>query len=69
MAALSKVDPRRASLMWENRCVVLGKMQKTTDGVKSTAARLLMLANVRLPADMDALEKRLQADFQGRLVA
>lgn len=69
MGALSKVDPRRASLMWENRCVVLGKMQKTTDGVKSTAARLLMLANVGLPADMDALEKRLQADFQGRLVA
>lgn len=69
MSALSKVDPRRTSLMWDNRCVVLGKMQKTSDGVKSTAARLLMLANVALPADMAALEKRLQADPQGRLVA
>lgn len=68
MAALAKVDPRRESMMWENRCVVLGKMQKTTDGVKGTAAKLLSLANVSLPADMVPLEKRLDALLQEQLV-
>ncbi|NRF83798.1 DGQHR domain-containing protein [Burkholderia gladioli] len=63
MAALSKIDPRRASLMWDNRCVVLGKMQKTTDGVKATAAKLLTLANVWLPPDLATLDKRLQEQF------
>ncbi|CAH2802666.1 MAG: hypothetical protein CBHOC_4100 [uncultured Caballeronia sp.] len=69
MAALSKVDPRRASLMWENRCIVLGKMQKTTDGMKSTAARLLMLANVGLPAGHGCTRKTSAGRLQGRLVA
>jgi DNA sulfur modification protein DndB len=69
MAALAKIDPRRDSLMWESRCVVLGKMQKTSDGIKGTAARLLKLANVTLPPDMAELEKRLEAEFQARRAA
>ncbi|HEP6431488.1 TPA: DNA sulfur modification protein DndB [Burkholderia cenocepacia] len=70
LKSLSKVDPRRESLMWENRCVVLGKMQKTSDGVKSTAAKLLYLAGVALPADMKALDQRIHADFEAnRLTA
>jgi len=69
MAALAKIDPRREALMWENRCVVLGKMQKTADGVKGTAARLLLLANVKLPADMAELQERLDAKFNARLAA
>ncbi|WP_420213475.1 DNA sulfur modification protein DndB (plasmid) [Burkholderia aenigmatica] len=67
MAALAKVDPRRASLMWDNRCVVLGKMQKTSDGVKATAARLLLLAHVSLPPEMAELEMRLDGEFQAKL--
>ncbi|MGY2488279.1 DNA sulfur modification protein DndB [Cupriavidus sp. CP313] len=61
LEALTKVDPRKVSRMWAGRCVVLGKMQKTSDGVKGTAARLMLLANVSLPADLRALETRLAA--------
>ncbi|WP_454740442.1 DNA sulfur modification protein DndB [Cupriavidus necator] len=61
LEALTKVDPRKASRMWAGRCVVLGKMQKTSDGVKGTAARLMLLANVSLPAELRALETRLAA--------
>ncbi|QNM95442.1 DNA sulfur modification protein DndB [Chitinimonas koreensis] len=61
LEALAKVDPRKESLMWANRCVVLGKMQKTADGVKSTAAKLLTLANVPLTIEMRELEVRLAA--------
>lgn len=63
MGALAKINPGRDALMWQNRCVVLGKMQKTSDGVKSTAAKLLTLANVPLTADMAELEKRLEPEF------
>lgn len=61
MFALNRVEPNKASPMWENRCVVLGKMQKTTDGVKGTAAQLLKFADVELPEAMAALELRLVA--------
>jgi len=61
MEALTKIDPRKESLMWSGRCVVLGKMQKTSDGVKGTTARLLKLANVSLTKDLHELEKRLAA--------
>ena len=43
------------------RCVVLGKMQKTSDGVNGTASKLLTMANVTLPQHMRELEKRLAA--------
>jgi len=59
--ALAKVDTRRSALVWQNRCVVLGKMQKTADGVNGTAAALLALAEVPLPQEMQALELRLAA--------
>lgn len=58
---LAKVDTRRSALMWNKRCVVLGKMQKTSDGVNGTASRLLTMANVTLPVHMRELEKRLAA--------
>lgn len=61
MEALAKVDARKESRMWAGRCVVLGKMQKTSDGVKGSAIRLLRLANVSLTKDQLALEKRLDA--------
>lgn len=61
LEALSKVDERKVSRMWDKRCVVLGKMQKTSDGVNGTAAKLLTMANVPLPANMRELEKRLAA--------
>lgn len=61
LEALSKVDTRKSALMWDRRCVVLGKMQKTSDGVNGTAAQLLKLANAELPATMRDLERRLAA--------
>lgn len=59
--ALAKLDTRKVSLMWDRRCVVLGKMQKTADGVNSTASRMMTLANIPLPQHMRELEQRLAA--------
>lgn len=61
LQALSQVDTRKSALMWDRRCVVLGKMQKTSDGVNGTAAQLLKLADVDLPGSMRDLEQRLAA--------
>lgn len=46
--------------MWENRCVVLGKMQKTTDGIKATAAKLLGIAGVALTDDLASVDDRVE---------
>lgn len=59
MPKLASVDPMKDSSMWQGRCVHLGKMQKTTDGVKSTAAQLLKLADMTLPEDLQKIEERL----------
>ncbi len=45
--------------MWENRCVVLGKMQKTVDGTKATAAQLLSIANIPMPESLAELHQRI----------
>lgn len=47
--------------MWDRRCVVLGKMHKTADGIKTTAARLIALSKVPLPFEMDRLEAKVVA--------
>ncbi|RTL42913.1 MAG: DGQHR domain-containing protein [Burkholderiales bacterium] len=56
---LALVSPSRSSPMWEGRCVVLGKMQMTADGIKATAGKLLQLINMPLPSDIAQVEKRL----------
>ena len=56
---LALVSSSRASPMWEGRCVVLGKMQMTADGIKATAAKLLHLINMPLPSDIAQVERRL----------
>lgn len=56
---LALVAPSRNSPMWEGRCVVLGKMQMSSDGVKATAAKLLSLINLPLPIELANLEMRL----------
>lgn len=56
---LALVASARNSVMWEGRCVVLGKVQLTSDGIKSTAAKLLNLINVPLPMELAQLEQRL----------
>jgi DNA sulfur modification protein DndB len=61
MSSLANIVPAKDAAMWAGRCVVLGKMQKTSDGVKATAAQLLALASVPLDAGMQALETRLAA--------
>jgi len=60
MEALKNVDPMKSSKMWTGRCVVHGKMQKTSDGVKSTAAQLFRLAEIELTCDMQSIEKRIE---------
>lgn len=61
MQRLTGVETSKTDGMWENRCVVLGKMQKTSDGTKSTAAQLLQVAGVDLPADLAAVNARVEA--------
>lgn len=56
LSLLSKVDPAKSSQQWQNRCVIQGKMRKTTDGVKSTAASLMKLCEIPLPDDIAALD-------------
>lgn len=67
MGRLSLVDPMKTSLQWENRCVVLGKMQKTADGVKSTAAQLMRMANIPLPSELILVNNRVEASHQTRM--
>ena len=46
---------------WENRCVILGKMNKTADGVKSTGALLCKFIGLELPAELKILHERVEA--------
>ncbi|MFK5893783.1 MAG: DNA sulfur modification protein DndB [Pseudomonadota bacterium] len=57
---LSKVDPNKSSAMWDNRCVVLGRMQKTSDGVKGTAVQLVELTGLTLTPDLESVKSRLK---------
>ncbi|MCP1652287.1 DNA sulfur modification protein DndB [Pseudomonas nitroreducens] len=61
MQRLAALETSKSDAMWENRCVVLGKMQKTTDGTKSTAAKLLQVAGIALPEDLAAVNGRVEA--------
>ena len=56
MGSLQNLDPSKSSAMWANRCVVQGKMRKTTDGVKSTAAVLMSLCGITMPEDIKKLD-------------
>lgn len=56
LAGLAQVDPDKAAAMWQGRCVLQGKMRKTTDGVKSAAAVLLRLCGLELPPDIARLD-------------
>lgn len=56
LAGLAQVDPNKSSKQWQDRCVVQGKMRKTTDGVKSTACVLMDLCGIELPEDMKTLD-------------
>lgn len=60
MENLVNITPAKADAMWEYRCVVLGKMQKTTDGTKSTAAQLLQVTGVPLPEDLADVNARVE---------
>lgn len=60
MGKLANIKPAKVDGMWENRCVVLGKMQKTTDGTKSTAAQLLQVTGVPLPEDLANVNARVE---------
>lgn len=61
MQLLADVQPDKTAPQWQGRCVHLGRMQKTADGVKSTAAVLLKLANVKLPDDLAEVDGRVEA--------
>lgn len=58
LEGLGRVEPIKASAMWQNRCVVNGKMYPKTDGVKSTAAVLMRLCGITLPEDLAELDER-----------
>ena len=65
LAALGEISPVKDHPDWQGRCVHLGKMQKTTDGVKSTAAQLLKVAGIELPEDLAQLDARVRAAMEG----
>lgn len=52
---LANVDPSKASDLWKGRSVVAGRMVKTSTGVRSTAAQLMNLCGIPLPADLAAI--------------
>lgn len=57
LSGLAQVDPDKASPLWQGRCVTSGgKMRKTTDGVKSTAAVLMKLCGITLPEELARLD-------------
>ncbi|WP_257291416.1 DNA sulfur modification protein DndB [Endozoicomonas sp. ONNA1] len=61
---LSNLDVMRSSDLWNGRCVLLGKMNKTADGVKGTAAQLCKALGLGLTIEMELIENRLQEDRQ-----
>ncbi len=65
LAMLQGISPAKDHPDWQGRCVHLGKMQKTTDGVKSTAALLLKLASIELPAELAQVDARVLAARDG----
>lgn len=61
MEKLTNVDPLKTSYQWKGRCVYLGKMNKTADGIKSTAAQLLTICAAELPPHLRELDIKLTA--------
>lgn len=61
MTRMAIFDPAKASLMWKDRCVVLGKMQMTTDGVKSTASKMMQVMGLVPTRDLAEIERKLAA--------
>lgn len=59
MEPLKAVDPEKIAAQWQGRCVHLGRMQKTADGVKSTAAQLMKLCALKLPTDLQDVDRRV----------
>jgi DNA sulfur modification protein DndB len=56
MERLAIIYPSKTSPTWENRCVNRGKMQKNTDGIKTTAAVLMKCCGVEMPDDIARLD-------------
>lgn len=61
LGRMAAIEPAKTSPLWQNRCVMLGKMMKTTDGIKSTAAQLLRLAEVELPEDLARIDDKVNS--------
>jgi|SaaInlStandDraft_3_1057020.scaffolds.fasta_scaffold02567_3 DNA sulfur modification protein DndB len=60
MKKLVHVEIDKQSDCWKNRCVVLGKMQKTGDGAKSTAALLCRVIGVELSAALKEVDVKFE---------
>lgn len=69
LEGLAGVDPLKASWMWSGRCVLQGKMRKTTDGVNSTAAVLMGLCGIGLPEALAKLDAACGGPLPLRRVA
>jgi DNA sulfur modification protein DndB len=55
---LTHVDINKQAACWENRCLVLGRLQKTSDGAKSTAALLCRIINIELSDALKEVDAR-----------
>jgi len=58
---LDRVHTLKSAPMWQGRCVSLGKMQPTRDGMKLTAAAMCSVTETELPAELAEAEERYAA--------
>ncbi|WP_193060890.1 DNA sulfur modification protein DndB [Halomonas sp. 3A7M] len=59
---LQGIHALKSAAMWQGRCVSLGKMQRTADGMKLTSVVFFELAGLALPRDIGEAEERFQAN-------
>lgn len=61
LKALESINVSRTHPTWQNRCVLLGKMNKSSDGIKSTAAALCLHVDVKLDKDLESINNQILA--------
>lgn len=63
---LQSIHALKSAAMWQGRCVSLGKMQRTADGMKLTSVVFFELAGLPLPRDIAEAEERYQANVNSQ---
>lgn len=64
LQGLTELDLKRQARCWQGRCMTLGKIDRTATATKATAAVILQALGGTLPADLAALDQRVQGALQ-----